>query len=192
MNLSILHFFNDMAGRSAVLDGIVKFLIQGSFVIVALVIVAVYLLGIFARKENCRTAAVNAGAIVVLCLVIGLVIEHFVHETRPMFALDNVTVLLPHANDSSFPSDHMLFCFGAAFGFWPLGKKLSFSLMGFGLLVGIAKIFAAQHYPSDILLTILVAFIIALLYHIFIAKWINRLYTAIERRILPFLHTVRH
>ena len=172
-----------MAHRSAVLDGIAKLLIQGSFALAAAVILAVYLVGIFRKREDFRTSAVRTGCIVVLCLLLGLLIEQFVHETRPMYALSDVTPLLPHANDSSFPSDHMLFCFGAAFGFYPLSKKLGFSLMGFGLLVGVAKIYAAQHYPLDILLTILAAFVIALLYRMFVSKWVDKLYLAVERQI---------
>jgi len=186
MNQAVLHFFNDMARKSAALDGLAKFFIQGSLFIIAAVILAVYLLGIFLKRENFRASAVNTGCIVALCLLAGLLIEQFVHETRPMFALDNVTVLLPHANDSSFPSDHMLFCFGAAFGFYPLSKGLGFSLMGFGLLVGVAKVIAAQHYPLDILLTIAAAFVVALVYLIFVSKWTAKIYLSLERRVASF------
>ncbi|MCL2343715.1 MAG: phosphatase PAP2 family protein [Firmicutes bacterium] len=188
MNERILHLLNDMVHKSALLDWFARFLIQGSFFIIAAAILAVYLLGIFLKKENFRSAAVNTGCIVVLCLLIGLLTEQFVHEKRPMFALDNVTALLPHADDASFPSDHMLFCFGAAFGFYPLSKKLSFSLMAFGLLVGIAKIFAAQHYPLDVLFTILGAFVIALAYRILASKRVAKGYQFLERRVLRFLH----
>ncbi|MCL2884935.1 MAG: phosphatase PAP2 family protein, partial [Oscillospiraceae bacterium] len=182
MNLAILHFFNNLIHRSAALDGLIIFFIQSALFIIPLVIVAVYLIGIFLKKETCRTAALNAGCLVAVCLLLGLLIEQFVHEPRPMFALDNVIVLLPHANDPSFPSDHMLLCFSAAFGFFPLSKKLSIPLMGFGLLVGAAKIAAAQHYPSDILLTILLTLVISLLYLIFISQWTEKAYLAAERR----------
>ena len=188
MNQSIVRFFNDLAGKSAVLDGLVKFLIQGSIPIICAVILAVYLIGIFARREKYRTAAISTGCLVVVCLLAGLLIEQFVHETRPMFAMSGINVLLPHANDSSFPSDHALFCFAAALGFWPLGKRLSIPLMGFGVLVGLAKIFAAQHYPLDIILTIAVALVISFLFLRFVTKWVDKLYMAIERRVLPFLH----
>ncbi|MDR0287659.1 MAG: phosphatase PAP2 family protein, partial [Clostridiales bacterium] len=159
---------------------------QGTIFITPLVILAVYLIGLFFKKEKYRTTAVNTGCIVILCLVIGLIIEQFVHETRPMFALNNVTILLPHSEDSSFPSDHMLFCFSTAFGFWTLSKKLSFSLMAFGLLVGIAKIYAAQHYPLDILFTILLVLLIYILYWLLISKRVSKLYLTLERRVLPF------
>jgi len=184
MNQNILHFFNDMAGKTAALDAIAKFLIKGSDIIIPVAILVVYFLGIFLKRERYRTAAVNTGCIVVLCLIVGFVIGKFVNETRPMFALGNVTALLPHANDSSFPSDHMLFCFGAAFGFYALNKKLGLIFMAFGLLTGIAKIYAGQHYPLDIVLTILVVYIIFLIYQAFASKWIGKLYTVIERWVV--------
>lgn len=189
MNSGVLHFFNDMVGKSAVLDGVAKFLIQGSMIIIPLVLVLVYLLGIFLKREKYRIVAINTLCIIVICLVAGFVIGHFVNETRPMFALANVNVLLPHANDSSFPSDHTLLCFGAAFGFYLLSRKLGVVLTIFGVLVGLAKIYAAQHYPSDILLTIVVVLVIFVLYCVFVLKPVSRLYTAVERRVLPSLHT---
>jgi len=188
MNQDILYFFNNMAHTSAALDSIAKFLIQDSALIILIVIVVVYLAGILAKKELFRTTAFNAACTVVVCLIVGFVIGHFVQETRPMFALNDVTVLLPHANDSSFPSDHMLFCFAAAFGFYQLSRKFGVILMVFGLLVGIAKIYAAQHYPLDILLTIILTFVISFLYLTFISKWPLKIYSAVERRIMPFLH----
>ena len=189
MNQSILHFFNDMAGKSAALDDVAKFFIKGSVIIIPVVILAVYFVGIFRKKELWRTAAVNTGCIVVIALVIGFIIGRLVHETRPMFASGSVTTLLPHANDSSFPSDHMLFCFGAAFGFCPLSKKLGLSLMAFGLLTGIAKVYAGQHYPLDIVLTILVVYVIYLLYQTLISKYVSKLYGKFERWILSLSHS---
>ena len=183
MNQNILHFFNDMVHKSNIADSFVSFLIQWVPFIIAAVIVIIFIIGVIRKKEQYRISAVNAGCLVVLCLVLGFIIGQFVDEARPMFALTDVTVLLPHSNDSSFPSDHMLICFGASFGFFQLRKWFSFVLMGFGLLVGIAKIYAAQHYPSDIFLTILFVFIIYLLYRIFISKWVTKIYLTVEKRI---------
>lgn len=176
-----------MVHKSNTTDSIASFLIQWAPFIIAAVILIIFIIGLFGKSEQCRTSAVNTGCLIVLCLVIGFIVGQFVNETRPMFALTNVTVLLPHSNDSSFPSDHMMICFGAAFGFFQLRKSLSFALMGFGLLAGMAKIYAAQHYPSDILLTILFVFIIYLMYRIFISKRVAKIYLAIEKRIFPFL-----
>jgi len=188
MNSGVLHFFNDMVGKSAVMDGVAKFLIQGSMVIIPLVLVLVFLLGIFLKREKYRIVAINTLGIIIICLLVGYGIGHSVNETRPMFALAHVNILLPHANDSSFPSDHTLLCFGAAFGFYLLSRKLGVVLTIFGVLVGLAKIYAAQHYPWDILLTIVVVFAIFVLYRIFALRPVSWLYTTVERRVLPSLH----
>jgi len=174
-----------MVGKSVILDDIAKFLIQGIIFIIPIIILVVYFRGFYLKKKENRTAAVNTGCIVVIGLIIGSIISHLFFEARPMFALGNVTHLMSYTNDSSFPSDHMLLCFGTAFGFYPLSKKLSFWLMGFGLIVGIAKIFAAQHYPLDILGTIILVLAISILYFTLISKWITKLYVAIEKKVLP-------
>ena len=188
MNQSILLFFNGFVGQSAALDGLGKFLIQGGLFLVALVLLAVYILG-FARKQlRWRAAAIETGVFAVACLLIGFVIGQIVREPRPLFALaPEVKVLLTHGNDSSFPSDHMLVCFSVAFGLYALNKKLGVSLMVFGLLVGFAKMFAAQHYPLDIAGTILLVLALFLLYRAFVTKWVAKTYLALEHRVLPSL-----
>ncbi|MCL2461662.1 MAG: phosphatase PAP2 family protein [Defluviitaleaceae bacterium] len=188
MNQSILRFFNGMVHKSAAVDGIASFLIKTAPFIVAAVIVAVFAAGLVRKQEKWRAAAFVTGCLVVVCLVLGFVTGHFVNETRPVYALNNMTALLPHADDSSFPSDHMLICFGAAFGFLGLRKWLCFTLAGFGLLVGLAKVYAAQHYPSDILVTVIFVFVIYLLYRAFFSKRLAKLYLAVEKRVFPFLH----
>lgn len=185
MDQSILYFLNGMVGKWPFVDGLAKFLINGSLVIIPLLVLLVFLFGVFLKKERYRTAAVNAACVVLLCLLIGFIIERFTFEVRPMFSLDDMVILMSHTNDSSFPSDHMLLCFGAAFGLWRLSKGLSITTMVFGLLVGLAKIFAAQHYPSDILFTILVALAIYLLYAILLRKLVTKVYQAIDRHIFP-------
>ncbi|MCL2882262.1 MAG: phosphatase PAP2 family protein [Coriobacteriia bacterium] len=188
MNQSILLFFNSFVHRSMVLDDLGIFLIQGSLFIVPLIVLAVYVLGIVRKNERWRTGAVTAGVFVVACVVIAELLGLVIHEPRPLFVLaSQVKVLLPHANDSSFPSGHTTLCFSAAFGLYLLDKRFGIVMMVFGLLVGFAKIFAAHHYPLDIVGTILLIFVLFLLYRAFVTKWVEKTYLALEHRVLPSL-----
>jgi len=171
-----------------VLDDLGIFLIQGSLFIVPLIVLAVYVLGIVRKNERWRTGAVTAGVFVVACVVIAELLGLVIHEPRPLFVLaSQVKVLLPHANDSSFPSGHTTLCFSAAFGLYLLDKRFGIVMMVFGLLVGFAKIFAAHHYPLDIVGTILLIFVLFLLYRAFVTKWVEKTYLALEHRVLPSL-----
>ncbi len=104
---------------------------------------------------------------------INLLIERFIFEPRP-FVSHHVHLLVSHAADSSFPSDHtawacavvgMLF-FSLLLHVYRQQRKahaqihvrpllVPFLLLGlailFALCIGIARIYVGVHYPGDIL-----------------------------------------
>lgn len=116
----------------------------------------------------------------VACLVayaINLLIEQFVFEPRP-FVTHKVHLLVSHAADSSFPSDHTAWSFAVIgmllFAFLPpvlsvqrkqvsesrqtsktrlLRKPMTFILVAFviGCSIGFARVFVGVHYPGDVL-----------------------------------------
>ena len=60
-------------------------------------------------------------------------------------------------SDKSFPSGHTTAAFGACTPAFLLGKKrVSWTALLFGLLMGIARIYLCVHYPSDVLAGFLV------------------------------------
>lgn len=62
-----------------------------------------------------RRQAIEAGVGVCVALVLAQVIGHFWFSPRPFMAGVG-TQLIPHAPDSSFPSDHMTFAWSMAVG----------------------------------------------------------------------------
>jgi undecaprenyl-diphosphatase len=107
-----------------------------------------------------------------LAYVFNLLIEQFIYEPRP-FISHHVHLLVQHAADGSFPSDHTAWSFAVvgmlAFSLLPWFartkkpvtstapsaiRKTSVILLLIGLLVactiGIARIFVGVHYPDDI------------------------------------------
>jgi undecaprenyl-diphosphatase len=117
---------------------------------------------------------VGIACIVAYC--INLLIEQFVFEPRP-FVSHHVHLLVTHAADSSFPSDHTAWGFAVVgmllFQFFPLlphtyqhykeahTRSIWRPFLAPGLLfvlalilaggIGIARIFVGVHYPGDIL-----------------------------------------
>jgi undecaprenyl-diphosphatase len=116
--------------------------------------------------------------IAIACLLayaFNLLIEQFVFEPRPI-ATHKVHLLIQHAADSSFPSDHTAWSF-AVFGmlvfallpvvlavwrkrsnrdelhpmvfFWPL--LLTVLAFVIACSIGFARIFVGVHYPGDVL-----------------------------------------
>lgn len=106
----------------------------------------------WARADGHRLReAIIAGCVAaVLAFAIGLVLERTLHRPRPFLELD-FAPLFPHADDSSFPSDHTLV--GVAF-VGPLlwrAPRFGSALVAWALVVGLARVAAGVHYPSDIL-----------------------------------------
>lgn len=111
-----------------------------------------------------------------LAYAVNLLIEQFVFEPRP-FVGHKVHLLIAHAADSSFPSDHTAWSFAVVgmlvFAFLPLflpvkykrdekrrrfdaalrGKLFLFIIVALviGYLIGLARIFVGVHYPGDVL-----------------------------------------
>jgi undecaprenyl-diphosphatase len=152
--------------------------------------------------------------VAIACLLaygINLLIEQFVFEPRP-FVTHKVHLLVSHAADSGFPSDHAAWSFAVLgmllFAFLPgyistrrkrtakgqpfhrvLSRKpLVFIIVAFviGCIIGLARIFVGVHYPGDILGGAIdglaAAYIVTLL-----RRWLNRP----THTVLQFAHTLR-
>ena len=81
----------------------------------------------------------RAGCILALALVCDLVLCNFilkplVHRVRPCDLLPEVTLLIPHPSDYSFPSGHTAASFTAVAALWLAGKK---RLAGATLVLGV-------------------------------------------------------
>ncbi len=152
--------------------------------------------------------------VAVACLVayaINLLIEQFVFEPRP-FVTHKVHLLISHAADSSFPSDHTAWSFAVIgmllFAFLPLrlSKRRGTSNMGqasqgvsqrksllllivafvIGCSIGLARIYVGVHYPDDILGGAIDGLLAALLVTI-VRHWLWRPTNA----VLRLAHTLR-
>lgn len=92
--------------------------------------------------------------------IIAEIIKFFSHRQRP-FVLLNIQPLI-EKNDiyMSFPSGHAAFYFALAFSvllfYFAKEKnfknKIGFWFFGFAILIGIFRIFAGIHWPSDVLI----------------------------------------
>lgn len=76
-------------------------------------------------------------------------IRFFYHHPRPPVAL-GITSLFPETS-YSFPSGHAVFFFGLAMGVYFINKRFGILLFILSIFIGLARISAGVHWPSDIL-----------------------------------------
>jgi undecaprenyl-diphosphatase len=98
------------------------------------------------RRDAILVGVVTAG----LAFLLGLVLERTLSRPRPFVELD-FQPLFAHAADSSFPSDHTLVGVALVGPLLAASRKLGSALVVWALIVGLARVAAGVHYPSDIL-----------------------------------------
>lgn len=153
MNQNLFLAINSLAGRNAAVD-------RGAVVVASylpLLFVA-FLLWLWFARQGFRERVLAAGENALLALGINLAITLGYFHPRP-FMVQRVQLLIRHAPETSFPSDHATFMFALAF---PLlaearlrGAALVLAVLA--LVGGTARVFCGVHYPFDVLGSALVA-----------------------------------
>jgi len=185
-NYSLFQKINAPAGTYPWLDAIMIFCANSLIFLFPLVLVMAWGRPISWRKhpnqqdeellQERRSIVIWVGIACFVAYGINLLIEQFVFEPRP-FVSHRVHLLVTHAADSSFPSDHTAWGFAVVgmllFQFFPLLPRVyqqnkevrtwdtwrPFLFPGMLLVlalilassIGIARIFVGIHYPGDIL-----------------------------------------
>jgi undecaprenyl-diphosphatase len=106
-----------------------------------------------------REAILVGGADAAVAFAVGLVLEHVLGRPRPFVAL-GFTPLFPHAADSSFPSDHTLVAVALVGPLLWRAPRVGVWLGLWAALIGVARICAGVHYPTDVLGSIALAFVV--------------------------------
>jgi len=157
-------FFNSihqLVGQSRLLDLFAIFLAD----YLAYILILIVLVIIFSAKKY-KNRIYNL-AFVSLALLIsnGIfteTIRFFFFRKRPFVELDFIPLIEKSSSEAAFPSGHASFFFVLAFAIYYLGEK-RWSLIFFvaALLMGISRVYVGVHWPLDIVMGMLVAFISA-------------------------------
>ncbi|GAB0168449.1 phosphatase PAP2 family protein [Lysinibacillus sp. CTST325] len=150
MNYGIFQWINDLAGRYPLLDKGMIFITDS---VPYIVIVFMLFLWFTANKEKRAEKQYTAIYIVFTCLLgLGLnALIHFVNYHPRPFITYNVHQLVPHADDSSFVSDHSVLVFSLACTLLLRKDSWKYPVLVWAILVGISRIFVGVHYPADVI-----------------------------------------
>jgi len=100
-----------------------------------------------------RITLLRAALSGLLAVLVNWVFSAAYYRPRPFVARPaEVRLLLPHAPDSSFPSDHVALGAAVTAGAWPVAKRwLNVVFSVWTVLVAVSRVFVGHHYPSDVL-----------------------------------------
>jgi undecaprenyl-diphosphatase len=183
MNQQILEYFNHFARKNPLFDKIVIDAVSYLPILMCAVIALIFISGLIKKRADLKITAVHAAVSLVINLILAFGLGHLFFETRPMFAHDNLNLSTAHVNDSSFPSDHATTTMTLALATFPISRFLGWLFIAASLVVCTGKIYLAEHYPLDILLSYGVVIIMRGVYVRFLAKPVEQLYTMVESKL---------
>ena len=108
------------------------------------------------RDPASLAVVVLTGLGAVLALGLNQLAGHLYFRPRPYWALPTVHAIGGRGGDSSFFSDHTLVAAAAATGCLLIAPRWGLVAAGAALLVALGRVAIGAHYPSDVLVTLLV------------------------------------
>jgi membrane-associated phospholipid phosphatase len=85
-----------------------------------------------------------------------------VGEPRPYTPLPTILVLAQHTTDSSFPSDHAVMAGAVSAGLWLVSRWLGLLAAMAAVLMALARVYIAAHYPQDVAAGLLIGVVVSL------------------------------
>lgn len=150
---ALFRMANGLAGRSPVLDTLIRFFMNDYWATTMLVLLP---FGLWFsghsdqdRERNQRGVLSTVTALVMANLVVK-VINLLYWRWRP-FTFHEVTLLFYHPSDSSFPSNAATVGAGIAISVLLFSRKTGLVLLLIAILFSVSRIVGGVHYPTDIL-----------------------------------------
>lgn len=145
INNALFLWLNAPAHPGAGTVALATFLANDLIWLVPAVMIAAWLRG----RDEIRKAMMIAAVTAILGLFLNQCIGFFYWHPRP-FMVPIGHTLIPHAPDSSFPSDHLTLWWGVAFSLWfQKHPRLGGALALAGLPIAWARIYLGVHFPFD-------------------------------------------
>ena len=146
MDFSAAEGLNDWGTGSRIVEAIAEFLAQdGVFVLLAIVAI------LFLRSATGRRGASAAGFAAVIALLLGHFISGAVDRVRPFVDHPQIHLLIHHARDAGFPSDHATGAFAIAVALFLRDRVAGGIALVLATLVALSRVIVGAHYPTDVL-----------------------------------------
>jgi undecaprenyl-diphosphatase len=160
LNYTLFHLINQYAGVNPLVDTLA---ILAAKYMPLVVIVGMVVLWIKNGKRT-RDIVLYGFYAAILGLLINYLIGFIYFHPRP-FMVPTGTLLFPYSADSSFPSDHstLIFSMAMILAYFKETRIAGLVFLVLGLIGGFARVFCGVHFPLDILGSLVVAAVCAVI-----------------------------
>lgn len=185
MDFALFKMINGMAGSNIVLDALMIALSKGGPYVFVLVLGGLYWLGYTHKNQKMRANIFSTGVLLILSFIVSMVIGLVYYEPRPFVTYaKEVHLIVAHAADASFPSDHSVGAMAITMGILRFRNRLGLGLMVLAFLVGYSRVFVGNHYPGDVLGAFIMVWIVTYFYNMYLRKPMIALYESVEPKFL--------
>ena len=177
IDTAVFYFINNSLANP-VTDSFMAFITNSKNWIILYVIVWFYLVIKGGKK------GIVVGILILICILISdqlssNLIKNYFQRVRPCNTLPHVHLLVGCINSYSFPSSHAVNNFAAATFFTYFYPGYKYVLFIGAFLIAISRVFCGVHYPSDMLVGILIGIIVGL-FIIYLWKFINNKFNILK------------
>lgn len=184
MNDWLFSLINGLANGNIILDAFMIVASKAVPYLYILLLAWLYVQGFRKGSFKLRGESFATGVLLVLCLIGSFILGSLFYENRPFVDHPDAILILNHAADASFPSDHavgtMAIACGILFYDWNLGTKMVYG----SILVGVSRVFVGNHYPGDILGAFILVWVITAVYNKTIRRGVVRAYRGLDKRLM--------
>jgi len=151
MNSVLFDVINDLAGRTPIVDEPLKWMAKNLLYVLVLAAVIGALLGqtVLGRAQG-RRLILQAGLSGLIGLALAVAIQHLYSQPRPFVVRSDVHLLVSHAADPSFPSEHLTVASAVSWSFFGERRRLAVILLSATAVLAFARVFVGIHYPTDV------------------------------------------
>lgn len=160
-----LFYFLNTYMKCKVLDKLMLYITQLGGVIFT---VSLTLLLIVFSKRGIRGLGFEVLIALSTTTLVVQLIKKIVSRERPYNKLEDINTFNLEFKDYSFPSGHTAASFSIATILYLNIPQLMIPVMLLAFLVGVSRIYLAVHYPSDVVVGLVVGFFISKLIHVYI------------------------
>lgn len=188
MNYEGFQWINNWAGQSSLLDGTMLAITNSVPYVAVALLLFLWFSGNNKNNLEKRYTAIYAAFSTIIALLINSIIHLVYYHPRPFMA-HHVHLLVNHAADSSFVSDHAVLVFAIAWTILLRNERIKYPVFIWAILVAVSRIYIGVHYPVDVMGSALIAFGTSVFFIHYSKKWepmmqiIFRLYSLVTNRL---------